>query len=151
MTQKVVGMLLIAISFFQLNAAFAQGSGFSGGGSWGKVPVEMEAAAKKLRVDFENTSTQELLDQQILKSLCRNNSCANLTEEQASKLLDRSIAFAKETQDQNDRREAKWMSRAGVGFTALGLLVAWLAYRQSRDADRRSIRNQTEIEQLKKI
>ncbi|PTW50288.1 hypothetical protein C8N38_105247 [Rhodovulum kholense] len=89
------------------------------------------------------------MDQQILGTLCENHVCGTLSETQASRLLDRAVSEKRYAHEQKARNEAKWMTRVGVGFTAIGLLIAWLAYRQSQEADRRSVRNEVEIEHLK--
>ena len=126
-------------------AAIALGTG--GCGSCG-LPESLEEDAKSLQNDFEKLSFQELLNQQILETLCENNNCGSLSEAQASRLLDRAIAYNKEQRDAQDRWESILMTRIGVVFSFFGLVIAWLAYRQSRDADRRSVRNEVEIEHL---
>ena len=52
------------------------------------APKSIETEAKFLRQDFRGRSVRELLDQQILETLCENNNCGNLSESQASRLLD---------------------------------------------------------------
>ena len=127
------------------------GDGVFGGDGCGgcSLPKEIEREAKVLREEFKKLTIQELRNQQILETLCKNSTCGSLTETQASKLLNRAVSFARNQHINNDRIEAKWTTRIGVAFTAFGLLIAWFAYRLSRDADRRSVRNKVEIEQLK--
>ncbi|KPA21504.1 hypothetical protein shim_22110 [Shimia sp. SK013] len=118
-----------------------------GGASW--VPESIEDQANALWEEFEKLSRKELLNQQILGTLCQNNDCGDLAEEQASRLLTRAVEFARDQAINSERREVKWLTRMGAVFTAAGLLIAWLAYRQSIEADRRSVRNQMEISHLK--
>jgi len=144
-----VRILLAFICYLSfVGGAFAFGGGGGGDGGCCGFPEELVEEAKLLRNGFEKLSFQELQDQQILETLCENNNCGNLSESQASRLLDRALGYQKEQSEAQDRWEAKWATRVGVLFTFFGLLIAWFAYRQSRDADRRSVRNQVEIEHL---
>lgn len=118
-----------------------------GGANW--IPESIEEQANALWEDFGKLSRKELFNQQILGTLCQNNSCGGLSEEQASRLLTRAVEFERDAAINRERREAKWLTRIGAIFTAAGLLIAWLAYRQSIEADRRSVRNQMEIKYLK--
>lgn len=145
--RRVCTVLLLVFLATSLNA-FGGGDGGGDGGCC-SVPKALEDDAKSLRQDFAKLSFRELQDQQLLGTLCANNACGRLTEEQASKLLDRAIAYAQAETAARDRREAKLLTYAGVVFTGLGLLLAWLAYRLSKEADRRSVRNEVEIEHLR--
>ena len=155
-------ILLALVTLFAVQAlAVAPGAGDGGyvldpgGGNLGccaeVFPTIIEDDAQLLRDDFLKLSFQELLDQQILGTICENNNCGNLSETQASRLLDRAISYEREKLEAWDRFEAKWITRIGAMFTAAGLLIAWLAYRQSKEADRRSVRNEVEIEHLKDV
>ena len=126
--------------------------GWAGGGDYGQgccgFPKSIEADAEVLRASFADTPLKSLTDQQILGTLCENHPCNRLLEETASRILDRMIAGARYEGEQRAKSEAKWIGRLGAFFSALGLLIAWLAYRLSREADRRSIRNEVAIEHL---
>ncbi|WP_155773954.1 hypothetical protein [Rhodovulum sp. MB263] len=123
----------------------AGGDGCGGCG----YPESIEEEAKSLRKSFEASSLQALMDQQILGTLCENHVCGTLSEIQASRLLDRAVLEDRYAVEQKARNEEKWMTRLGIGFAAAGLLIAWLSFRQSQEADRRSVRNEVEINHLK--
>jgi len=137
------------LSIAQWGDKGAEGGNGAGNGI-GPVPAELESDAKNLRKSFGAQSFQELLDQQILGTLCENNNCGNLSETQAIRFLDRVVTYEKDKIAKAEQFESKWIARFGAVFTLFGLLIAWLAFRQSQNADRRSVRNQVEIEHLKK-
>jgi len=122
-----------------------------GGNNCCEFPESLEDDASVVRDSFKGTELQSLLDQQILETLCENHGCGVLSETQASQLLDRMIASRAAAIEAQDRREARWTARIGVVFAAFGLLISWLALRQSAKAERQSARNEVEIEHLKSV
>lgn len=143
------------VLFVSPQASHAYWGGGGDGGCCG-LPPELEADAKLLRGDYQKLSFQELLDQQILGTLCVKNSCGGLNESQASLLLNRAIEDSREVLMQADRLEAKWTNRIGALTAISGLLVAaagvylsLLSLRVSREADRKSDKNEVEIAILK--
>ncbi|MEO0342001.1 MAG: hypothetical protein AAF198_01045 [Pseudomonadota bacterium] len=107
--------------------------GDDGGGDGGccTVPEALESDSKALREDFEKLNFQELLDQQLLETLCMNNACGGLSEAQASRLLDRAIANHHARIAEVDRLEAKWTTRLSLGIAVAGLVVSLWSLSQS--------------------
>jgi hypothetical protein len=113
------------------------------------VPKELEADASALEKQFLLVDQKTLRLQRFAKSLCSNHNCGGFDEEQASQLLDDLI-------QEHERNNGWWFNFAaafsgiaGVVFGALGLILAWLAHKQSTAAERQSARNEVEISHLK--
>jgi hypothetical protein len=157
---KSLGLSVALISMsFQLAAnpcwAFGTSGGDDAGGSGGtggccaNLPKELQEGASRLRKEFVSSKRQELLDQQILGTICEKHSCGNLAEGQADKLLDRFFLEQDRLSEETDKSESRWLSRFAALLGAGSLLLSWLAYRQSKEAERQSVRNEVEIEHLK--
>jgi hypothetical protein len=158
---------LISLGFFQLavNPCWAFGSsggddagggGGTGGCCVGDLPKVLQESASQLRTEFQSMKRQELLDQQILGTICEKHNCGELTEEQASLLLERYFQEQGRHQDEIDKENSWWFNFlgafsgiAGVVFGAIGLVFSWLAHKESMAAERQSSRNEVEISHLK--
>jgi hypothetical protein len=120
--------------------AYVTGGGGSGCFACG-VPPELEPDAKTLRDGFSRESVEDLLDQQILGSICTNHECGELTEDQASRLLDRSLTAAQQVSQWWNAFWSWIVAGLGLVIAAGGLLISAIALRQSN-------RNEREIGQL---
>ena len=139
-TCLVVAGFFLTVSSSLGVQAWAFGTGGYGGGCCG-VPPELEEDAKTLRKGFNLESAETLLDQQILGSICTNHVCGELSEEQASRLLDRSLAAAQETSQWWNAFWSWIVAGLGLAIAAGGLWISVIALRQSD-------RNEREIGQL---
>ncbi len=129
--------------------AFGIGGSEGGNGAGSEfVPQDLKQDYKSLLNQFAHKPRTTLEAEQFVSELCLQNACGLLTEAQASEALSRFFSYQKRKAEKSDKLESKWLSRLGAGFAGMGLLIAFLAYRQSRDADRRSIRNENDIKHL---
>jgi hypothetical protein len=144
----VISILLFTSVAWAISGGGSVGGG-QGCGSCGVVPQVLQESASQLRKDFRSFERQELLDQQILGTICEKHNCGELTEEQSSLLLDRYFQEQDRISDEGEKSESRWLSRFGSALGAIGLLFSWLAYRQSKAAERQSVRNEVEIDHLK--
>ena len=105
------------------------------------VPPELEADAKALRELFNDDRVENLLDQQILGSLCDKQTCGELTEEQAGRLLDRWLDSRQEFRQWWSAFWSWIVAGLGLAIAAGGLWISVIALRQSN-------RNEREIGQI---
>jgi hypothetical protein len=106
------------------------------------VPKELEENAKQLEKQFLQFDRKALLTEQFAQTLCSKHECGEIDEEQASLLLERFF-------QERDRGKAEWLNLLSIAIAAAGVLIGGLAYRHGVEADRRSVRNEVEIDHLK--
>jgi len=174
--KKLVGALFViaaassplpAIAWGSDAGGWGGGAGESGGsngtygddgvGGWA-IPEILREDAKSLRDQFLSVSPQELLDSQILKTLCEESSCGALDEGQASLILDRMI----QARAQIAAEKAAWWnwlngfiaaltSIGGLFVAAAGLWFSIVSIKTARSAEVRSRANTVEIERLEDV
>jgi hypothetical protein len=127
----------------------------SGGGPNGDgsgccfVPKELEENAKQLEKQFLQFDRKSLLTEKFAKSLCSKHECGEIDEEQASLLLDQFFQERDRSEVEVEKQNAWWLNLLSIAIAAAGVLIGGLAYRHGVEADRRSVRNEVEIDHLK--
>ena len=146
-----IWLFLVVLGSFNFvpSAGWAYLGGGGDGGCCNDVPKELVESAIALRQDFLGSKRQDLLDHQLLGKICEKFNCGELTEAQADKLLDRFFLEQDRVLEEADKSETRWLGRFGFLLGALGILLSFLAYRQSRAAEMQSVKNEVEIEHLK--
>jgi hypothetical protein len=150
---KVFWLLQIISSQFLLtvNNASAWGVGGSGQGcgSCAALPAELEESANQLEKQFLQFDRKALLTEQFAQTLCSKHECGEIDEEQASLLLERFFQERDRSDVEGEKQNAWWLNLLSIAIAAAGVLIGGLAYRHGVEADRRSVRNEVEIDHLK--
>jgi hypothetical protein len=148
MTVRAILTVVVAVFLVLPNPSWAFTSGGQGCESCA-VPKELEENAVALEKQFSLTDRKTLLTEQFAKTLCSKNDCGAIDEEQASLLLNRYFQEQDRAESEHDKQNSWWFNILGIAIAAVGVVFAALAYRQSVEADRRSVRNEVEIDHLK--
>lgn len=117
------------IGIFALTTpALAFGDGGSDEGCCG-VPTTFERDVLTLRESMEgaNVTTIELLQRQFAGTLCEHFDCGGLSEDQASRFLDRLNASTQQEQDSKRASVNTWLAAGALLVGLLGLLLSAFA------------------------
>lgn len=101
-----------------------------GGGCCG-FPAELRADIEALRESFSRSELQQLLDQQFIGGLCQNHECGQLSEDQASRFLDRERIATERQDESRQNRINLWIALSGALFAGGSMLVSVMALRQA--------------------
>ena len=149
---KATMLSLVAVVVVKAPAYAINSRGFAGGGQrCGScaVPEGLEASAIALEKQFSLADRKTLLTEQFASSLCENHECGNLEETQAGLLLDRHFAEKDRIEDRDEKKNAIWFNWASLVIAAASFILGGMAYRHSIKADKRSVRNEDRISNLK--
>lgn len=138
-TNSLFFALFFFVSFTSEVAAWVDGEGGEGGCC--VYPQEVQTDIDVLRRSFRETAAQDLLDQQFVGRLCANHTCGSLSEDQASRFLDRERAAAERRTASRNKSINLWIAVFGLLVATGGLIVSVFALRQS-------VRNERDIGHL---
>jgi hypothetical protein len=113
------------------------------------VPKELEENSIALQKQFAQMDRKTLLTEQFAQTLCSKHDCGEINEEQASQLLDGYFQEQDRSDVEDEKQNAWWLNLLSIAIAAAGVVIGGLAYRHGVEAERRSIRNEVEIEHLK--
>jgi hypothetical protein len=150
MAKRIAIFAGLAVASLHLHSfAWAWDGGGQGCGSCTALPAELEKSANQLEKQFLQFDRKALLTEQFAKSLCSKHDCGEIDEEQASLLLERFFQERDRSEVEGEKENAWWLNLLSIAIAAAGVVIGGLAYRHGLEADRRSVRNEVEIDHLK--